>query len=164
VKIFSAPGPLRNFVRRETPAFRHQLEDHALLVTPNARHGLREFGVRRVRSAFTAISPQCMTPSPRFRIAAADAGGDSHSARARIAVKAGCPLMQELDGLPWGDGARGKVGHSLHSGLTITPIIGRLGRTAGAPGLGFVAAAGAAGCLLHACKPQPGAPNRQRCE
>src|SRR5260370_3789872 len=67
-----------------------------------------------------------------------------------MAGEAGLPADEgKLDGLLRGDGARGEAGSRVHSRLDDHADVGRIGRTVGAPCIGFVTAASAAGSLVE---------------
>jgi len=159
-EIFCALDLLRNFGRRRRLHFDISLKTNALLVTPE-----RAVAVARVwrtgacRSAFTAISPQCMTPSPRFpdrlqRTLAAIPILLEHG----LQVKLACPLMQEnLMAYRGVMALAEKLGIPYILDLTITPMMdgsgGPLAHRASVSSLLPVLQ----DPLLHACKPQPGA-------
>jgi len=94
-EIFLRPDLYEILAAARRLHFDISLKTNALLVTAERAARLREFWRTRVQISVYSDIPAVHDAITRFRIAAADAGGDSHSARARIAGEAGLPLMQE---------------------------------------------------------------------
>jgi len=118
---------------------------------------LREFGVRRVQVSVYSDIPAVHDAITRFRIAAADAGGDSILLEHGLQVKLACPLMQEnLMAYRGVMALAEKLGIPYILDLTITPMMdGSADRWRTVPR--FRRCCRCCRCPAACCKPQPGA-------
>ena len=159
-EIFLRPGLYEILAAARGLHFDISLKTNALLVTPERAARLREFGVRRVQISVYSDIPAVhdaitKVPGSLLRTLAAIPILLEHG----LQVKLACPLMQEnLMAYRGVMALAEKLGIPYILDLTITPMMngsgGPLAHRASVSSLLPVLQ----DPLMHACKPQPGAP------